>query len=238
MKDIDENDDRIIGGAATTIRAHPYQISLRFRNTHICGGSILNTNRILTAAHCLLPRSLQTEYSVMAGSTLRLGDANAQIQNVTRFIAHAQYDARTTRNDIAVLHLIRPLRFGATVRAINLPQLNVALPDGRLANVTGWGHTRFGVPNSRSNALQVVAVPINTQQACIAAYGSRITRDMFCAGFPQGGRDSCQEDSGGPLVINNVQFGIISWGRGCGFPRFPGVYARVPHFHNWIRQNI
>eukprot|EP00966_Prymnesium_polylepis_P034267 796148-Prymnesium_polylepis.1 len=64
---------------------------------------------------------------------------------------------------------------------------------------------------------------------------------MLCAGFPEGGRDTCQGDSGGPLFVmptgetdKAVLVGVVSFGEGCGFAGFPGVYARVSYFYDWI----
>lgn len=239
-EEIEENDDRIIGGAPTTIELHPHQVSLRQRNVHICGGSVITTTRVLTAAHCLEQGVQPSIYSIMAGSAMRRGDANAQIRTISRLIIHAQYNDDTSQNDIAVLHFVAPLTFGPTVQAVRLPRPNTLVPYGRLANVTGWGLTRFGDNTSASQRLMLVSKPLVTNAVCNAAssYNGRITPDMICAGFPQGGRDACRGDSGGPLTVNGVQFGIVSWGIGCALPRFPGVYARVPFFYSWIRANI
>lgn len=75
-------DDKIIGGIETTIESHPHQISLRWRNEHICGGSILTPTRGLTAAHCINVYFSPSEYNVMAGSTLRMGSGNHDLTQI------------------------------------------------------------------------------------------------------------------------------------------------------------
>lgn len=57
---------------------------------------------------------------------------------------------------------------------------------------------------------------------------------MVCAGYENGGFDSCQGDSGGPLVSDGVLVGVVSWGKGCAEPGFPGVYAKVSAVREWI----
>lgn len=79
-----------------------------------------------------------------------------------------------------------------------------------------------------------MSVPVTTNAQCNAMYSGMITAGMLCAGFPEGGRDACQMDSGGPLTFNNQLIGVVSWGAGCARPNAPGVYARVAHYRNWI----
>ena len=90
---------------------------------------------------------------------------------------------------------------------------------------------------------QFVRVPVITNAACESDYSGKITDSMMCAGYQgQGGKDACQGDSGGPLVCNNngnaVIVGAVSWGFGCADPNFPGVYARLTHFLDWIKSNM
>lgn len=63
-----------------------------------------------------------------------------------------------------------------------------------------------------------------------------ITDRMLCAGFVNGGYDACNGDSGGPLVVDGYVVGIVSWGYGCAFSNYPGVYASVPNLLPWIKE--
>jgi len=120
----------------------------------------------------------------------------------------------------------------AGVSAIGLPAQGAGVATGAMANVAGWGATCEGCAGTAT--LRFVAVPIVSNAQCNTNYGGGITTAMLCAGFPQGGRDACQGDSGGPLTIGGTLVGVVSWGHGCARPNFPGVYARVPFFRNWI----
>ncbi|XP_068083873.1 trypsin-1 [Anabrus simplex] len=128
-----------------------------------------------------------------------------------------------------------PFRFGPNVSAVALPSQNEIIPDGTKAVVTGWGATSEG--GSVSDTLQKVILPIVPNIRCNLTYNGEITDRMLCAGFIDGRRDACQGDSGGPLVANNKLHGIVSWGNGCGLPKFPGVYSRVATLRNWISSN-
>ena len=85
-------------------------------------------------------------------------------------------------------------------------------------------------------------VPTITNYDCNINYEGRITHSMVCAGYPEGGKDSCTGDSGGPLVCYEnkraVLAGVVSWGDSCAKPEKPGVYSRVTHVLNWILDNM
>lgn len=77
--------------------------------------------------------------------------------------------------------------------------------------------------------------PIIPREECETAYGEgAITEQMFCAGFFDGRSDACMGDSGGPLALDGMQYGIVSWGRGCNLINFPGVYTDISVFKDWI----
>jgi trypsin len=84
--------------------------------------------------------------------------------------------------------------------------------------------------------------PLVADAECEAAYASHSTRVdasiMFCAGFPAGGVDACNRDSGGPLVVDGVLAGVVSWGHECARPGYPGVYVRMTTYAADVREQI
>lgn len=225
---------RIVGGSAASPHELPYQVSLRYGGGHICGGSVLNANYIVTAGHCVIGAA--NSYSVSAGDHDIRSDTNdgtEQIRSVSRITRHAQFSDSTLQNDIAVFRLSTPLTLNANVRAVTLPA-SMSTATGN-AVTSGWGATREG--GSAANVLQKVTVPIITDAKCNSDNGGGVSASMICAGFDQGGKDACQGDSGGPLAQGNTLIGIVSWGYGCARPGKPGVYTEVSHFITWLSQN-
>jgi len=225
---------RIVGGTVVTKNELPYQLSLRYQGSHICGASVLNANYAITAAHCAVVGSASS-FSISAGDhTLNVNDGTEQTSSVSRVTVHSSYNANTFTNDIALMKLSTPLSLNSYVKAVTIPAASYAASGN--AVVSGWGTTSEG--GSVSSTLRKVTVPIITDAACRQSYGqSDIVDSMICAGFTAGGKDSCQGDSGGPLAIGNTLVGIVSWGYGCARPNYPGVYTEVAKFNSWISSN-
>lgn len=150
---------------------------------------------------------------------------------------HEMFDLSTVDYDFSVLELAEEIVFDETKQPIALPEGNV-LEDGVWLNVTGWGVTK----NSKesSDELRMASVPSVNHEACNEAYKwvGGITDRMMCAGLKKGGKDACQGDSGGPLYTNGTLYGVVSWGKGCGEPNYPGVYGKVSAVVDWIREII
>lgn len=225
---------RIVGGSPTTIESFPWIVTMQRFGGHRCGAVIVAANRILTAAHCTIgiPAS---GIQIRAGSTN--SQAGGQLVQPTVIINHPQYNQGAQfNNDIAVIWIPALSTAPAGVSAIAMPAQGAGVATGAMAQVSGWGALCWNCAGT--NMLRFVSVPVVTNAQCAANYGAgRITANMLCAGFPQGGQDACQGDSGGPLSLGGQVIGIVSWGQQCALPNFPGVYARVAFFRNWIAAN-
>lgn len=233
----------IVGGQEADPGEWPWQVFLDLNGSY-CGGSILSATWVMTAAHCVDDKS-PGDVHVLAGiHDIDTPDPGHVEVGVSQIVVHPGWKDTPNNNDIALLRLATPVpaRAGG---ANSLPIVYSTLATsaignltGRMSTVTGWGTRTFGVYDPPAR-LYEVEVPIVSNEACKTSYPS-LTDNMLCAGLPQGGKDSCQGDSGGPLVVFEnssskwVQVGIVSFGKDCALPGFPGVYARVSRYTNWI----
>ncbi|CAG9860206.1 unnamed protein product [Phyllotreta striolata] len=226
-----DNKFGIIGGNKTTIEKHPWIVSIQSEGSHECGGSIINENTIITAAHCF---DTEDELQIVAG-TADLTQ-KGEVIKVERLINHENFDFETMDNDIAIMKLSTNLTFNEKVKPISLPE-NKHIADGTPVIVSGWGSI---IPDSdiSSNDLLEVVVYIVNPEICYKEMGNETTNNMICAGVERGGKDSCQGDSGGPLELNNTLVGIVSWGSGCAEPKSPGIYTNVINYRSWIEEHI
>ncbi|VVC99412.1 vitellin-degrading protease-like [Leptidea sinapis] len=227
----DVEDTRIVGGDDIDITAVPYQVSLLFRGRHTCGGAIIASDLVVTAAHCLIgsyPRDLQ----IRAGSSS--STSGGDVYQVGDFVYHANFTYSKMDCDVGLLWLSTPFVFTDRVAPIELFDQDEEIDDNDLTVVTGWGNIRESGGSPRT--LQMALIPKVNPNQCTYAYSPlyKITESMLCAGLPQGGKDACQGDSGGPLVHDDKLAGIVSWGLGCARPKYPGVYAKVAALRNWI----
>uniref|UniRef100_A0A3P9J2B2 Peptidase S1 domain-containing protein n=1 Tax=Oryzias latipes TaxID=8090 RepID=A0A3P9J2B2_ORYLA len=232
--------NRIVGGQDAPAGFWPWQVSLQ-GPSHFCGGSLINNQWVLTAAHCF-PSGSASDVNVVLGlQSLQGSNPNNVSRTITRLILHPNYNSND--NDIALLQLSSPINFTNYITPVCLPSTNSTFYSGVNTWVTGWGNIGSGVSLPAPQTLQEVQVPIVGNRQCKCSYGaSSITDNMVCAGLLEGGKDSCQGDSGGPLVIkqNNrwIQAGVVSFGNGCALPNFPGVYTRVSQYQTWINTKI
>ncbi|ARQ71941.1 S1 family peptidase [Streptomyces marincola] len=218
---------RIVGGTPATTDDHPYVMQITGTGSvyvPFCGGTLVAPTKVVTAAHCVRDRT-PAQINVMGGRTERMGSGT--LRAVADIWVHPDDDWTTKVGDIAVLTLAEDMPY-ATIPFAGPDDAGLYSP-GTMAQVFGWG---FLSENGRvPSQLMTAEVPVVSDADCEAAYSTyRIQVDgttMMCAGYPEGGVDACQNDSGGPLVAEGVLIGVVSWGNGCARPGYYGVYSDV-----------
>ncbi|XP_012230034.2 trypsin-1 [Linepithema humile] len=240
---------RITDGEDAVPGEFPYQVSVQYGLppilpfSHICGGSILNENHVITAAHCIINRL--GKLRVIAGKHVLLEtESTEQVVDVAKSYVHEKYPGGVAPYDIAVLKLSTHLIFNERVSAVNLPQQN----EVRIGNVvlSGWGSTSKNLLPTFPKVLQKATIPLLDNQSCLKKlekvgflqlYDSQICTDAVKE------TSACFKDSGSPLVQfddnNSTQLGIVSWVvYPCGVSGSPSVYTRVSSYVDWIKHIV
>lgn len=249
----------IAGGTESEQNKWPWMTAIfqRFNtarpNKFLCGGSLISTRFILTAAHCCV--SGTSSIALPASSFLiRMGSIGlneGDSFSISKVTVHSNFSYAGQFNDIALLRLTVPLTsYNDRIAPVCLPYPTLQDTDlvDHKATVIGWGATTLGADPEQT--LHEVEVPIVSTDDCALAYSrirsaaflARGSTHVLCAGLKEGGKDSCKSDSGGPLMIplENDRWtivGIVSFGYRCAEPGFPGVYTRVTHYLEWIYSN-
>ncbi|GAV00955.1 hypothetical protein RvY_11735 [Ramazzottius varieornatus] len=240
---------KIFGGKASTAGHWPWQVSiLNTQMDNYCAGTLIS-NWVVTAAHCVRRKM----YIRVGEHHLYTEEETEQLFRPVKTVIHAHFDTDTIENDIALIKISSSIRYDNHVQPACLP--NASEDDDLMLNTTrcvilGWGKRR---PYARYGAdvLHEAEVSVVSHSTCRAAYYHEhpITRKMICAGSGRQGRsDTCEGDSGGPLLCQlsgqeNGEgqdaaswkiFGITSFGDSCGKRDKYGVYTRVSSYLDWI----
>ncbi len=263
---------QVIGGWDASINDFPFMTALvlnqaiatndgkRFAaGTRWCGATLISSRWLITAAHCVHPNqnnlgfNLRPEMIGVVSNEDYIPNQGVNpntLVGVRRVITHPSFQAATYRNDIALIELTQAL-----------PQSRALLPNrstaqqltqvGNSGTVLGWGSTTApanagtaATPLQFPNQLQQTSLPFIDNNRCKQLLaGIFISNDMLCAGLPQGGRDACLGDSGGPLLakVQNswALVGVVSFGSGCAEAGKPGVYTNLGnYFDNFINRYV
>ncbi len=235
------NDPRIVGGDPVPDGKYKFVTALLDATRQgsdyerqFCGGTLIDQDSVLTAAHCL-EGTLAQQVQVVVGKTVLTSD-QGQRRNVVAIERHPEYTTSEVsfRYDAAVLELGSPVTGIAPVELPGQARNSFEEPGTRLT-VAGWGNTEKqspsgNQPDSFPNRMQEAVVPVVSDGSAKNVYDSSYARALMVAAGREG-KDSCQGDSGGPLFERTgdgpFQVGIVSFGTGCGAQGFPGVYTEV-----------
>lgn len=227
----------IAGGTIATPGQFPYQVSLR--NTdfgHICGGTIVSSNLVITAGACTDPRSPSIDL-VVAGSLKRTENVLwQQTSTVNRTVVHPDYDGSTLDNDLSLLFLNEPFDFNDNISSVALPAVGVeTFPESVI--LPGWGNIQYGEPMFED--LLYVELRTYSDGDCEDIVGQYVRPEILCVGWDEGGRGGCQGDAGSPLVTQGDDIYVSSVNSHFPCPRPDCTYSislpRCPFVHNLLR---
>src|SRR3954452_21356609 len=218
-----------------------------------CTGSLLAPRWGMTAGHCgsltgalsegLVPSQLEvpaSAYKVQLGSAYADG-RGGESYTVDKVVVDTDYGVQNgTGSDVSLLELSSPTKI-APVKIAAVGERKLWKP-GPLATIAGFGTTSENASDPPPQ-MQQAKVPIVADTDCAKDYpgglseasddGSFDAKTMLCAGYPQGGKDTCQGAWGRPLMVLSANHkswrlvGATSFGKGCAEAGKPGVYARV-----------
>ena len=231
---------QVVGGTPVPDGKYPFMTSIQADTSdrppykeHFCGGTLIDQDSVLTAAHCVFGESA-APLRVTVGRTV-LDSNQGQKRSVSKIFIHPLYNpSLNDAHDAAVLKLSSPVSGIGPIKLATSNQDFLESP-GRNATVAGWGNTIAqpaggSAGNSFPNRMREAQVPLVSDDQAASVYGSSYFNSLMVAAGKEG-KDTCQGDSGGPMFAkvssSYRQIGITSFGIGCGADGFPGVYTEV-----------
>ncbi len=236
----------LLGGTAIERTDWPWEAALEISTWGLngkwnCGGSVIDQNWILTAAHCVVD-NVDARHATISPANVKVRTGSShfyyggQESKVKRIVKHPDFDPVTFDHDIALLELTSPV-YVDPIRPVTWAREPKLACLGTLGDVTGWTDTTVcGLP---ATVLSKVGATIIDPAKCRTAYDAdNIASDLLCTSSTAENKD-CQLDGGSPLVVENgrggyVQAGIVSNGNGCASPKLPTVHTRLASHVAWM----
>ncbi|XP_067118309.1 elastase-1-like [Centruroides vittatus] len=258
IKPTEHDYSRIVGGFEATPGSWPWQADIQFDlihpSGHTCGGSLINSQWIVTASHCFEQQPHPRAWRIHLGNHHKFSKDNSeQIRYPEHIIIYPDIPEEELKNwqlniyeDLTLVKLNAPIKFTNKVQPVCLPDNDIVIPIGTECYATGWGLTKGTGSN---DALKQTKLIIHGHEDCESPLVEFNHTTMICAGMAKGLHGPCHGDSGGPLVckINEkwILVGVASYitdtnyiGALCAVNNVPTSFVRVSFYRNWIQDII
>ncbi|KAJ8674143.1 hypothetical protein QAD02_005405, partial [Eretmocerus hayati] len=256
---LETKESRMAGGLDAPDGVFSYVVSIQVNSRHVCAGTIVSPSVVLTAAHCI---SDGYKHTVRSGSTR--WNSGGSLHEVVNFTRHHQFKKiKITNNTLALNDLalirVKPLMTSLSVDTVKLFEQDEMLDEKSNVTLIGWGATRktrpgdFNFGNSWdviksiivsydkshyfSENLKIANFKVLPKEACASGSLTALLDKQICAGSSYA--NGCKGDSGGPLMVNGRQVGIMSsGGKECGKEGSVNIFVNIASYRDWIDENV
>ncbi|XP_073670702.1 ovochymase-2 [Paramisgurnus dabryanus] len=251
---------RVVNGIDARPHSWPWQVSMQVRPyvfipfQHVCGGSLIHEQWVLTAAQCFIQYSSPNVWQMCLGKhhmNSGLDGPTEVCVSVDAIISHEDFiypPNNDVTNDIALVRLAKPVTMTPQISPVCMPNPESIMPAGHICYVTGWGDEKGSLFPVVAQKLNQASLPIVPYETCSKPeyWGQSVQPSMICAGYesPDELKSACKGDSGGPFVCKQTGsdwevHGVVSFVPvGCIMDKKPSVFTRVSAFNHWIEDNI
>ncbi|CAH0546523.1 unnamed protein product [Brassicogethes aeneus] len=234
---------KIIGGDEAKPHSFPFMVGLIINSNSFCGGTLISENYVLTGAHCAVV--IKTVHVLLGAHNISAEEPTQVTIKGEKVTVHPKFDIETFQNDIALIKLSQPVNPTESIQIVNLPTRSTKDNNYYAASVCslGWGLTEDKSRSSIddiSQVLRFVNVTILDIYSCGEYFNTEskefINESNFCVSGHKN-KGTCSGDSGGPLMHEDVQIGIVSIGSTFCEMCYPSVFTNIAKFLDWIQEN-